>query len=221
MTSAADPLTPLDMQLLREFDNLSDTVLLSSALTAHLLGVAQGTLRNWRAEGKPPPFVSFGKTSPVRYRAAALRAFIHQHEFASLGHEARAQKLRKAGLALDIPVLPEGKRRSNQPTVMGFLGAISPETALNDDDVWPFVLDGLTRRPLDILTALTLDLGPPTANEAEQEAVWLTRSEYGRALIASEEQAKTLAQEAALRALGDALLAERPPAPPRPPRELL
>lgn len=48
--------------------------LLSSIEVAELLGITEGTLRNWRYQGQGPPYVKLG--SAVRYKAADVQAYI-------------------------------------------------------------------------------------------------------------------------------------------------
>lgn len=51
------------------------TELLSTPEAARHLGIAEQTLRGWRAEGRGPPYVKIG-SKLVRYRAADLEAWI-------------------------------------------------------------------------------------------------------------------------------------------------
>ena len=48
--------------------------LLTSVEVAKILGVTEGTLRNWRYQGDGPAYVKLG--SAVRYKAADVQAYI-------------------------------------------------------------------------------------------------------------------------------------------------
>ena len=48
--------------------------LLTSVEVAEILGITEGTLRNWRYQGDGPPYVKLG--SAVRYKATDLQAYI-------------------------------------------------------------------------------------------------------------------------------------------------
>ncbi len=53
--------------------------LLTTEQAAKLLQLAPRTLRRWRSESKGPPYVRLGARR-VRYRRAALEAWLRQHE---------------------------------------------------------------------------------------------------------------------------------------------
>lgn len=53
--------------------------LLSVAHAAHLLGVAKGTLANWRSMGMGPPFIRLNGGRAVRYRLSDLLAYLETH----------------------------------------------------------------------------------------------------------------------------------------------
>lgn len=48
--------------------------LLNDMQSAHLLGVAPGTLRTWRIQGRGPAYVRLGRA--IRYTRAALAEFV-------------------------------------------------------------------------------------------------------------------------------------------------
>lgn len=53
-----------------------DADMLNSAELAALLGIAPGTLRQWRHRGKGPAWFRYSGAGPVRYRVAAVREWI-------------------------------------------------------------------------------------------------------------------------------------------------
>lgn len=62
--------------------------LLTSKVTAALIGIKLNTLEIWRGQAKGPPFIKLG-TSPqagVRYRRADVIAWIEQRLYASTSH---------------------------------------------------------------------------------------------------------------------------------------
>ena len=52
--------------------------LLTTQEAAHRLGLAIGTLQNWRIRGEGPAWVRLGRA--VRYRETDLERFIDQHQ---------------------------------------------------------------------------------------------------------------------------------------------
>ena len=62
--------------------------LLTSPVTAALIGIKNNTLEIWRGAGKGPPFVKLGDApqAPVRYRRGDVIAFIEQRLYASTSH---------------------------------------------------------------------------------------------------------------------------------------
>jgi excisionase family DNA binding protein len=55
--------------------------LLTTSEVAEALGVAEISLRKWRIAGAGPRFVRLGRS--VRYRKAAVDAFLHEREYGS------------------------------------------------------------------------------------------------------------------------------------------
>ncbi|MFT7692261.1 MAG: putative DNA-binding transcriptional regulator AlpA [Candidatus Latescibacterota bacterium] len=53
--------------------------LLTTQEAAHRLGIAIGTLQNWRVRGEGPAFVKLGKKA-VRYDPAALDRFVAENQ---------------------------------------------------------------------------------------------------------------------------------------------
>lgn len=62
--------------------------LLTSHVTAALIGIKNNTLEIWRCAGKGPPFIKLGDApqAPVRYRRGDVIAFIEQRLYASTSH---------------------------------------------------------------------------------------------------------------------------------------
>ena len=62
--------------------------LLTSPVTAALIGIKNNTLEIWRGQGKGPPFIKLGTApqSPVRYRRGDVIAFIEKRLYASTSH---------------------------------------------------------------------------------------------------------------------------------------
>jgi len=52
--------------------------LLKTAEAAHLLGLAAGTLMNWRSKGLGPDYVKLGRV--VRYRVESLNDYVEKKE---------------------------------------------------------------------------------------------------------------------------------------------
>lgn len=197
MTDA--PLSPADLQILSGFDTLPDSLPVSEALTSHLLGVAVKTLRNWRSNGKPPPFTSVSRSAQVRYPLGGIRTLLAAHTYDSSGQQSRARKERAAGYAPeDQPVLPQDRRRSTARSFSMFLASAPP------DEVWPCVIYGPERLPLDLASALDFEANGGLSTDAdavEPEAAWLTPPEYARALVEAMASRQAFAEKAALQAL--------------------
>jgi hypothetical protein len=61
-----------------QFDRLADSVLLTEPETARVVGYSPGTLKFWRVHGKNkgPPAMKLSMNGCVRYRVAAVRAWL-------------------------------------------------------------------------------------------------------------------------------------------------
>jgi predicted DNA-binding transcriptional regulator AlpA len=55
--------------------------LIDSGKLAEMLGVSEGTLRNWRSQKKGPPFIKLGKTSnaDVRYEIDEVQRWLKKN----------------------------------------------------------------------------------------------------------------------------------------------
>lgn len=60
---------------------------LTSVQLAELLGVTEGTLRNWRAAKQGPPFVKLGKSkqAEVRYKESDINSWINKNSKVASG----------------------------------------------------------------------------------------------------------------------------------------
>ena len=69
------------------------TQLLTSAQTAHLIGVKPQTIRLWRLQGKGPEYFRLGDSpkAPVRYSESAILDWLNQRRFSSTSEETEFQ----------------------------------------------------------------------------------------------------------------------------------
>jgi predicted DNA-binding transcriptional regulator AlpA len=95
----AQVLAPIVAELVVEkmrLDQIAgDDLILSTPDAAKLVGVAERTLENWRADNSGPPFIKIG-TRNVGYRLGALREWISSRP-------ARGRRALDAGLHLIAP----------------------------------------------------------------------------------------------------------------------
>ena len=70
----------------------SDDPLLEPGQVAHLLGVTQKTLQDWRTKGRGPAYVKLGTRGVVRYHIADVSEWLATHR-----HEPQAARGRRQG----------------------------------------------------------------------------------------------------------------------------
>lgn len=65
---------------------------ITSIELAEMLGVSEGTLRNWRASKRGPPFIKLGKSiqAEVRYREDDIKSWLKKNSKVTLKNRRKA-----------------------------------------------------------------------------------------------------------------------------------
>jgi hypothetical protein len=144
-----------ELLLSNDVDKLSPDTPINPKHAAKLLGVNTGTLRDWRRDGKPPPFQQRVARGSVRYPLGGVLAARKSHVYKSTAASRVAHKAERAGF-------------SN-------FAAFCAGAALNDE--WLFdVIDG--GKPVDFFAALGTESADNEADENDEDCRWLTLREY-------------------------------------------
>lgn len=171
-----DDFIPDALLLSNEVDKLSPDTPIRPKQAAKLLGIPTTRLRDWRRDGKPPPFQQRIARGGVRYPLGGVLAARKSHVYNNTAEARVAHKAERTGFAN--------------------FAAFCAGAALNDE--WLFdLIDG--GKPVDFFASLTMESAYDEDGENDDDCRWLTLSDYLRMRHTWGEQDVANRQAAALR----------------------
>ncbi|MDR6936650.1 hypothetical protein [Luteibacter sp. 3190] len=176
MTPTSSAAAFLEDPLLMAIETLPASKLLTQAQVCLLLECTPRWLEERRSRGAPPPYVQLGDRM-VRYAVGPLREWLkHTIDQAPSSPTEQRKRVAEEALGFDEPILRGGRRKKLPTDTFGRFVALAQAA-----DEWPFVVKAPYGRPIDFLSALTLDVTD------ENASMWLSleafADQFSRALL--------------------------------------